>query len=136
MLESSRLKLRMEELAISQSELARRVGVSQTTIYKLVSGDGYGSKYLHRIARELSTTAAYLSGETDDPSVEIPELVLDYQERQLIEYFNRMGEPERDSLITIMRSVVEGPTKPPAVHNDRRRYRLEGEEPRIYKAGA
>ena len=126
----------MEELAISQSELARRVGVSQTTIYKLVSGDGYGSKYLHRIARELNTTAAYLSGETDDPSLEGPELVLDFQERQLIDYFNRMGEPERHSLITIMRAVVEGPKKPASVHNDRRRYRPEDEETRISKAGA
>lgn len=125
MLESSRLKLRMEELAISQSELARRVGVSQTTIYKLVSGDGYGSKYLHKIARELETTAAYLSGETDDPSLESPNLVLDYQERQLIEYFNRLGEPEKNSFIIIMRSAAEGQTKPHTLHNDRRAYKAE-----------
>lgn len=125
MLESSRLKLRMEELAISQSELARRVGVSQTTIYKLVSGDGYGSKYLHKIARELSTTAAYLSGETDDPRAETPDLVLDYQERQLIEYFSQLGRPEKDSFITIMRSVVEGPTTSQTLHSGRGAYKAE-----------
>ncbi|KPF76746.1 hypothetical protein IP68_02300 [Blastomonas sp. AAP25] len=125
----------MEELAISQSELARRVGVSQTTIYKLVSGDGYGSKYLHKIARELQTTAAYLSGETDDPSTETPILALDYQQRQLIEYFNKLGEPERNSFIIIMRSAVEGPSKHNTLHNDRSAFRAEDDE-RVFKAGA
>lgn len=58
----------MSEKNLSQSGLARRVGVTQTTIRKLLSG-GYGSKHLHRIARELETTPAYLTGETDDPSL-------------------------------------------------------------------
>ncbi len=56
----------MELRGISQSKLARLVGVSQTTIAKLVLSKGYGSKHLHRIARELGTTPAYLEGETDD----------------------------------------------------------------------
>ncbi len=33
-----------------------------------MSGKAYGSAHLHRIARELGTTAAYLDGETDDAS--------------------------------------------------------------------
>lgn len=62
----------MKDCDVSQSELARRVGVSQTTIAKLLSGKGYGSKHLHRIARELQTTPAYLEGETDDPNLGAP----------------------------------------------------------------
>lgn len=62
----------MAELRISQSELARRIGVSQQTIARLVSGNTYGSKHLHRIARELLTTPAYLVGETDDPDENAP----------------------------------------------------------------
>lgn len=69
MLRADRLRDLMAERGLSQSALARRVGVTQATIYKLVSGRGYGSKYLHVIARELATTPAYLSGEIDDPSV-------------------------------------------------------------------
>lgn len=61
----------MDERELSQSELARRVGVTQTTIRKLLSG-GYGSKHLHRIARELQTSPAYLTGETDDPDIDAP----------------------------------------------------------------
>ena len=72
MFDGDRLRDRMAAQGISQSELGRRVGVSQTTIAKLVLGKGYGSKYLHRIARELHTTPAYLEGETDDPDEGAP----------------------------------------------------------------
>lgn len=58
----------MKEHGLSQTELARRVGVTQGAISLLIKGGSSGSRYLHRIARELNTTAAYLSGETDDPS--------------------------------------------------------------------
>ena len=72
MILAERMRKRMEECDVSQSELARRVGVSQTTIAKLVSGRGYGSKHLHRIARVLATTPAYLDGDTDDPDLGAP----------------------------------------------------------------
>lgn len=63
-----RIAERLEATSLSQSELARRVGVSQQTIHKLISGASRSSSQLHRIARELGTTAEYLSGETDDAS--------------------------------------------------------------------
>jgi len=72
MFNADRLRARMAERSLSQSELARRVGVSQATIYRLVKGEAYGSKHLHRIARELGTTPAYLAGETDDPDENAP----------------------------------------------------------------
>lgn len=63
-----RIAARMAELDVGQSELARRVGVSQQAIGKLVNGSSETSRYLHLIARELQTTPQYLVGETDDPS--------------------------------------------------------------------
>lgn len=56
----------MRACGLSQSELARRVGVSQGTIAHLISGRSSGSTHLHKIARVLGTTPAYLTGETDD----------------------------------------------------------------------
>jgi hypothetical protein len=50
---------------VSQSELARRVGVSATTIWKLLNEPAQGSKHTHRIARELGTTSEYLMDETE-----------------------------------------------------------------------
>jgi phage repressor protein C with HTH and peptisase S24 domain len=71
-LNAERLRRLMNEQGLSQSELARRVGLSQTSIYNLVSGKAYGSAHLHRIASALGTTAAYLDGETDDPEEGAP----------------------------------------------------------------
>lgn len=67
-IDSDRVRQRMDELGLSQNGLAQRVGVSQAAIAKITSGQSFGSKHLHRIARELGTTAAYLTGEADDPS--------------------------------------------------------------------
>ena len=63
-----RIAERMAALGVSQSELARRIGVSQPAIGKLVNGQSTNSRYLHLIARELGTTPQYLTGETDDPN--------------------------------------------------------------------
>lgn len=63
-----RIAARMAELGLSQSELARKIGVSQQAIGKLVNGHVQTSRHLHLIARELGTTPHYLTGETDDAS--------------------------------------------------------------------
>jgi phage repressor protein C with HTH and peptisase S24 domain len=57
----------LKELKVSQAELGRRVGVSQPTINAILSGDTQRSKHLREIAIALSTTEAWLLGETEDP---------------------------------------------------------------------
>lgn len=63
---SDRLEALMAEKRVTQSELARQVGVSQTTIWKLLKEPSQGSKHTHRIARVLGTTSEYLMDETED----------------------------------------------------------------------
>jgi phage repressor protein C with HTH and peptisase S24 domain len=62
-----RIEERLEAKGWSQPQLARRVGVSQQTIWKLVNGASNTSKHLRQIAKELDTSEEYLLGETDDP---------------------------------------------------------------------
>lgn len=62
------LRLRLEETGISQTDLARRVGITQGSIGSLLSGRSQGTKHLHLIARALGTTPAFLLGETEDSS--------------------------------------------------------------------
>ncbi|MBB3035401.1 XRE family transcriptional regulator [Alteriqipengyuania lutimaris] len=68
--------MRIEELlaakGLSQSELARRVGVSQHSIWHLINKGKTGSRHITKIARELETSVAYLEGETDDPEADAP----------------------------------------------------------------
>ena len=58
----------MDAVGLTQSGLARRVGVTQGAIAKIAKNNPNGSSYLHKIAQVLETTPAYLTGETDDPS--------------------------------------------------------------------
>lgn len=97
--------------------------MSQRTINKLVLGDAYGSKHLHRIARELGTTPAYLTGETDDPDEDAPpEPALSHNERELIACYGALGPVQQAALLTIAMEMAgrgggagraHGPKAPP-----------------------
>lgn len=60
-----RILERLRATGMSEAELARRVGIRQSSINALVRGETRSSRYLHQIARELGTTTAYLLGEAD-----------------------------------------------------------------------
>ena len=61
---------RREALGISQSELARRIDVGQSSINRLESGETRSPRSLHVLAKALGTSPDYLLGETDDPTNE------------------------------------------------------------------
>ncbi len=62
-----RIQQRLDQLEMSQAELARRCGLAQSTINGLIGGRSTSSAHLHVIARELSVTADWLAGATDSP---------------------------------------------------------------------
>lgn len=68
MFRGDRLDQLMKEKGLSQSELARRIGVSQATIWKLINEPSQGSKHTHRIAAELGTSSEFLMDDTEDAS--------------------------------------------------------------------
>ena len=56
----------------SQAALARAAGLPQSTLNGLINRPYRWSPHLSRIAGALSTTVAYLVGETDDPDQNAP----------------------------------------------------------------
>lgn len=66
----------LDRSGLSQAGLAKRVGISQPSIARLKTGEQYGSRHLHLIARVLETTPEYLTGEIDDPDAGAPPPVL------------------------------------------------------------
>lgn len=71
-----RIEARASALGISQSDLARRIGVGATTINGLIRGNARWTPYLFKIARHLQTSAEYLAGEIDDPNAVTTEAAL------------------------------------------------------------
>lgn len=54
---------------ISQAELARRVGIGQSSANRLEAGGTRNPRQIIEIARVLGTTPEYLTGESDDPLI-------------------------------------------------------------------
>lgn len=97
---------RMKIRGLSQAELARRVGVSQPTIFKLIHENKSGSRVLHLVAKELETTPDYLSGETDDPEGEAVSSDYTAQEREWIELLRALPLADRKATMHIVRSLA------------------------------
>jgi transcriptional regulator with XRE-family HTH domain len=122
MVVGERIGERLKELGLSQSELARRVDLPQTTINTLVRGGSRTSRHLHRIARVLRTTPAYLSGETDDPDADAPdEPDLTRDEAGLLEIYRQLPKEDRAAL----KRVAERMLGPRTLHAPSLNYRAE-----------
>lgn len=65
------IALRIKELlgptAMSQEELAHRVGITISGFHRMNSAGDYKLSVLRKIAKELKTSVSYLIGESADP---------------------------------------------------------------------
>jgi transcriptional regulator with XRE-family HTH domain len=102
-----RIRSQLARLGLSQAELARRVGLTQPTINGLITGKSASSVHLHRIARELKTTSAYLTGETDNPESDHPDEALTSRDREDLELLNRLSERDRALVRQLIRSLAD-----------------------------
>jgi transcriptional regulator with XRE-family HTH domain len=67
MIQPENLKASMAAAGVSQSELARRTGLSSSMIGKLVRGEARQSAHIFELSRALGVSPEYLVGETDSP---------------------------------------------------------------------
>jgi len=131
-----RIRERLVELGITQAELARRVELKQPTINALIRGNSRSSTHLHKIARVLKTTPAYLAGETDDPSAEAPDEQLTIDERDAVELLRRLSTRDREAVLQLARTLSNGagpkppapPVTHPTLHERKQNYRGKGHE--------
>jgi transcriptional regulator with XRE-family HTH domain len=94
-----RVKERMEAAKLTQTELARRVRLTQPTINNLIYRNKAGSSHIHKIARELGTTPEYLTGETDDPLRGAPsEPEVSGEEVRLLQIYRQLAKKDRSAL--------------------------------------
>lgn len=123
----ARIEQRRKLVGISQAELARRVGVRQSTLHSLISGKSRSTRSMRELARELGTTLEYLMGETDDPDEgAAPPPELDFADRELLESFHILAIDDQRALLQIVRSMA-GRAKAPTLHAPTSGYRGEAD---------
>lgn len=122
MIIGERIAALMQAQGVSQAELARRVGVSQPAVFGLIHTNKSGSAHLHKVARELHTTTAYLTGESDDPECDAPLPDYSSDERDLIELIRGMAPKDRAAILQLARTIAHSATTP-AVHAGRHEFR-------------
>jgi phage repressor protein C with HTH and peptisase S24 domain len=66
-----RLVAAMHRKGLSQSELARRIGISASMVGKLARGEARGTTQMYQIARALDVTPDYLVGDVEDFGAEL-----------------------------------------------------------------
>jgi transcriptional regulator with XRE-family HTH domain len=118
-----RIEQRRKQIGITQAELARRVGMPQSSMNSLINGDSRATKYLHKLVRELRTTPEYLSGEIDDPADGAPvEPALSSEQRELLQLHEAMDDASRRALMQVARSMGGEPPPKPTRHSPKLAY--------------
>lgn len=114
MIDGLRLSEAMARQQLSQSELARRVGVSQATISRALKGKLYSTGKLVPIAREVGVTPAFLVGESDDPGSEAAAAApqLDAEQRELVAGFTTLDRTDRRAFSHLVRSLARRSSAP------------------------
>lgn len=108
----TRILERLDVLGITQSELARRAQIPQSTINSLIKRPSRSSPHLVRIAKELRTTPAYLTWETSDPDSEFTEDPLTAEEREWIELLRSVAPKDRAAALQLVRTIAHSAQSP------------------------
>ena len=122
MIRGDRILELLHARGLSQGELARRVGVKQPSIFKLIHDNKSGSRHLHRIACELGTTSAYLTGETDDPDSDLPDDAMTSEEREWVDLLRALEPKERQAALTLVRTIATS-ARSPTIHDKGQGYK-------------
>lgn len=94
-----RILKRLTALGMSQSRLAREVGISPQAIHKMVGGHTVQTAHIYLIAKALQTTPEYLAGETDDPAP--PKISEPCQHQPDVPMAPDLSAPEDDDLVKV-----------------------------------
>lgn len=119
----------MARADMDQSKLARAIGITPGAINQIVTGRTRRSKYLPDIARRLQTTAAWLTRQTDDPSVDVPDApLLTKDEQDLLDCYRVMTPRDRAAFVQIGCSMAGRDLRPQTFHAPGHQFHHEGDK--------
>ena len=107
---ADRVRLRREELGLTQEDLAFQMGYSsRTSINKIENGRPCSQKIIVRLAEVLNVSVPYLMGwEEEEEKSTIPEDDgLSEKRKALIEFARSVPEEKADLVLKVIQSIVE-----------------------------
>lgn len=110
-----RIKLRREQLGMSQQELADKAGfATRTAISKIENNaNGMTQSKIAMVAKALNTTPSYLMGVDEQPQEQYDKEILDMlgslskADIQMIKILTSSTEEEKRMLLNIIKAVID-----------------------------
>jgi len=106
-----RIKQRLKELGLSQTELARRIDIAQASMNYICSKAQSGTKHAYVIAQELQVSVEWLTGRSDqiDGSDRAP--ILTSVQTEWLALFEALPKDDQAAALRVVRLMVAGATK-------------------------
>ena len=104
---AERIKQRRKDLGLRAEDVAERIGVSRSTMFRYENGEieKLPINHLVPIAKALHTSVDYLMGWTEDEKEPIP-MDEDRLDQEFVRLFEQLGNEQKDRIVRAMKGIL------------------------------
>lgn len=104
---AERIKQRRKDLGFRAEDVAERIGVSRSTMFRYENGEieKLPINHLVPIAKALHTSVDYLMGWTEDEKEPIP-MDEDRLDQEFVRLFEQLGNDQKDLIVRAMKGIL------------------------------
>ncbi len=104
---AERIKQRRKDLGLRAEDVAERIGVSPSTMFRYENGEieKLPINHLVPIAKALHTSVDYLMGWTEDEKEPIP-MDEDRLDQEFVRLFEQLGNDQKDLIVRAMKGIL------------------------------
>ena len=104
---AERIKQRRKDLGLRAEDVAERIGVSRSTMFRYENGEieKLPINHLVPIAQALHTSVDYLMGWTEDEKEPIP-MDEDRLDQEFVRLFEQLGNDQKDLIVRAMKGIL------------------------------
>ena len=104
---AERIKQRRKDLGLRAEDVAERIGVSRSTMFRYENGEieKLPINHLVPIAKALHTSVDYLMGWAEDEKEPIP-MDEDRLDQEFVRLFEQLGNDQKDLIVRAMKGIL------------------------------
>ena len=104
---AERIKQRRNDLGLRAEDVAERIGVSRSTMFRYENGEieKLPINHLVPIAKAIHTSVDYLMGWTEDEKEPIP-MDEDRLDQEFVRLFEQLGNDQKDLIVRAMKGIL------------------------------